>query len=787
MRIGTCCLYVLVLGLVLSTSSVASSEDNVISISSGYLEDGMVTYPQSRSIEYPVSGVEVGEGWNSLKQETVRAQCVEFSKSEAGGQSATLSMKRVEDRDSLRREMDMGFATTAKAKFKLGSAEMSAKTRFFQSSKVENHSVNLLVAARVVNGVAFTAPSGDLPQVQLNTFGKKMWNKSAAEFQKHCGDSFISSITRGSELFALYGLTETAVANLKKFDGTFTGKGSYMGFSGSLSYDLKKLKEVTKDRSVASLKYYHSAHRGLTIPSGEEGIKTSIEYLGSALELKDSYPFRINLMRYDALPSFSPRKLQYGLTLDERREAYRLRLEGLVSFLDHVIKYKDAYRLNLRGKDIGYYRDLQDHIARLLDQVSEEIKVCNAQLNLTDKAFSNSVVDCLASQDNKYSDYFLRAQMPVHNDFLRELTREEAKTKADLETRRNSLISRKNAHLVKIYKKAKKCKWGIGKGGICGYDRIPEGCNLHPRDGVCRQYDADIRDAVAKIDKFDSDKQYILDADSRFMYWIDEASRRRRDNQEINGYLSNRELDLIKTEIYSQYEQFKDGLGKDAVGFSKRVIEGDRLRFVYRFNEKYKADRDQKAVNTLLKQKVGIMEKLATIWQKYWNLNGPKFDRKTIPPYIPLPKIGEMLQPLILQNTIPPGEAEAIGDELEKFLTTEQNLGGSVKSPRDFFNADPKVKALKKEIKSYDFSVQNLQGATNMARDILAQAGEALIKENIRSGIADFSPEKLEILFNERYVESTSKIIGDETVDAWERTQPEFSLDLDFDVVVQSY
>ena len=154
---------------------------------------------------------------------------------------------------------------------------------------------------------------------------------------------------------------------------------------------------------------------------------------------------------------------------------------------------------------------------------------------------------------------------------------------------------------MNVYKKAKKCKWGIGRGGICGYDYINEGCKVHPGHSTCVSLDNQIRSAKYKKIDFENRIKPIIDADSRFIYWIDDTSRERRKTGEINGYLSNAQLDLIKNEIYCQYEninkitQVPEGELFEPLKCPKineRILSGDNLKFTYTFNEKYKKDRD---------------------------------------------------------------------------------------------------------------------------------------------------------------------------------------------------
>lgn len=191
----------------------------------------------------------------------------------------------------------------------------------------------------------------------------------------YCGDSFVSSIERGSELYALYGFSGKNAQDLHSKTQNFKGSASYLGFSGSLSYDSTKLLEHIKSHDIESIQYYHSAHRGLMLPHDEKSIYSSLQYLGNAIKLEDSYPYKVHLTRYSDLPEVK-KNLTFGATINESREAYRIRLEGLMSRLDHVLKAPNEYNLDHRGKKPSFYRRLQDAIKVEIDKVEAVIQNC---------------------------------------------------------------------------------------------------------------------------------------------------------------------------------------------------------------------------------------------------------------------------------------------------------------------------------------------------------------------------------------------------------------------------
>ncbi|ASP34086.1 hypothetical protein [Labrenzia sp. VG12] len=596
-----------------ASSAVADDEFRKVSETAGYWSDDKVVFPGSRVIDYPRSGVAIGAGWNSVDEQKAYATCISFKVESAGGQNASVSLKRIEDRDSLRREIELTYSAAAKAKFEIASADVSAKYNFYKKTNVESHSLNLLVKANLVNGVEFvSAPDGEnqlLRSVTINDFGKGLLEKGPEEFFKHCGDSFVAAIERGAELYALYGFDEESNSEDTRKTSSISAGGGYLGFSGEASFKSKKLSETVSKRSVGALQYYHSAHRGLALPSSENSIYSTLAHLGNAMEVSDSYPFRVRLTRYTELPDFSE-KLKQGLLLNEKRVSFILRLEGLASYLERVIENPSAYSIGLRGKDIQFYKDLQDILLAKVEELSSKERKCRRLLSndLRDQILE----ECLAASDGKYSDYFYRLEMPIHSEFVRERTEEEARSISDLDSYIAHQENQKKGHLVKIYKKAKKCKFKIGKGGICGYDHIREGCNIHPSDRRCREFDSNIARAKNKKSIIESQLALILDADSRYLHWIKGTSVERRKNGDLDGYLSNAELDNFRRLTSCQYQELaaKPELNCDeSRNSTNKIMNGENIRSVFQFSpEKYILKRQEYTAAAKNAQKIKAKE-----------------------------------------------------------------------------------------------------------------------------------------------------------------------------------
>jgi hypothetical protein len=541
--------------LILSiTNSHLIADDIVINPNSGQLKNENSEYPGVIVIDYPGTGVEIGNGWFSNSARKSVGNCITFKKVSSGGQEATVAVSKIEDSDTLINEMNVSYGASAKASFgKIGSGSVSGKMSFIKKSKIENSSINFLVKAEVQNGVEYASWPDKIYKITLNKIGSSLKNDKK-KFYEYCGDTFVSAIERGAELYALYKLKTGASDTSTQVKKSITASGSYMGFSGSANYSSDKLSKIIEESSVSSVQYYHTSHRGLTLPFDLKSIETSVQYLGNALNIEDSYPYRVHLMNYSQLPDFN-QGFDYGSVLNTAMEAYRLRVQGMVNKLDHIIKNPEEYSLSNRKKDVAFYKSLQDEYKRRELKVSDQIIKCffDKERNSFSEFTADELIKCANKDDGRFYDYFLRTQMPIHVNFIREKSVEEAKTQAELQKYINRLNSRYKNEIVEYDRRARRCPWGFGRGGICGHDNVPMRCGQVPWNGTCKNIQSELRATKIKLNKFNTQLALVLDADSRYIYWIDEISRERRRLGLDNGYLSNKQLRWFKNAIYCQY------------------------------------------------------------------------------------------------------------------------------------------------------------------------------------------------------------------------------------------
>ena len=221
-----------------ASAEVASAEEATDAAAPAAYRAGTVA-----EVGIPLSGVELGWGWDSRRGEVVPNRCIEFAPVQARGQATRMHLTEVSDQSELMRSLNVNAAVSVRTIFASGDAKAS----FAKSSKVKASSTNLVLQATVDNGVLFVGPKRmpDRARYANPQFGERGepapdagWRQWAADsgavaehsltfrpwakefldngdggaFRRHCGDSFVASIQSGAELLALISFTASSAA-----------------------------------------------------------------------------------------------------------------------------------------------------------------------------------------------------------------------------------------------------------------------------------------------------------------------------------------------------------------------------------------------------------------------------------------------------------------------------------------------------------------------------------------------------------------------------------------------
>ncbi|MEP3298705.1 MAG: hypothetical protein ABJO27_19900 [Pseudoruegeria sp.] len=826
--------------LFLADHGYAQSAKYIIAEKESYLSEGELTQPDILRFGYPQSGVSLGSGWDLGRGRKTSSACIEFKREEAGGQIAKVETKRIENSDTLRREMDVSYKTSTSADYKAFSGSASAKLQFLEKSRVDEHTISVLVKASVVNGVEFVGPADAKESInsglessrstRLSKFAKELLaNEDIEAFRDYCGDGFVQSIVRGAELYAVYNWSNNSEDTVNEKLSSANIAASYMGFGGSLHYQSKSLSQIVKTRKVSNVEYYHSAHRGLTLPYNEPDIANSIAYLGAAASLNDSFPFRFTVQRYDTLPEFDDVANARGFFYNEQREALRMRLIGLAHYLDTVLKHPTDFGLDYLGLSLGDVEVIQENMLDYIEDLEKQSRVCFEEseqdgLNLKEA----EQLFCVSKQSRRYSDWAYRAIMPLHKDLLREKTEGESSETDLLDKRLANLEVQLSNTVLEIRRWKVKCgKLGESRcrrSEEVKCDRLPSHATCQNLRGEILRTDASLRLAQAKVER-------DVYADSRYQYWIKQTSRDRRRNKEIGGYLSKAELAALQLDMLCQDPVVSAdaetpcpllGEPKQIHTLQDRIIRGERptidlqLNATYRDDrtallheaikedfrnaQKTKARREQIASAAAFKQVFGV----SSAEELFKRILPDGLTPMPLPIDSPLPTfaLGE-IQPSKPDFLISAGRAKEFIDKLkleDPTLAQNLKLTDSSKSGSKLAEIGPLIERFLSEDEIHIEAISDMQISKADYQESIAK--EAMLSDILKGTSKSTNKfvnsksrmlESPEIAYDE-YRNLVLEIVGEQAAKAkttrsidqqsrWERTDALLDWELDFDVV----
>jgi len=530
-----------------------------------YAKDGTrrIIHKSHREYEYPVSGVTLGTGWNSFTEEKTYAKCIIFTTDRTGGQAATLSVDRVMETDSLRKSMNVNYSALAKAKFIAGKASVSAKTKFVQDTKLINKGLSILVKGTVVNGVEYVIPpvkrgSNNGGYIGLTHQAKRWLEKSSKHFEKFCGDSFVSAIQRGAEVYALYQMADKTYETLKDENVSTAVYGKLFGYSLKGEMTRNAVAEFSKASKVTSLRYYHEAHMGLRLPTDEASIASSIAHMGSATALQDSWPYNIHLVRYENLPGFPKDKdLKAQAAMNEPLYEHFMQLMDLYQVILDIEAHPNNYFLDT-ADELSNYFILKNKLRDRLEEIEVTLKKCNKlrspdtivgeDTTLLDNAKNDGCVTDLSIKKRDNNDYYYRLLMPLPKNQLAKSKNLDGSKKSmvaeikELKTEANQtiLIFESDSYLTETRLK-------------CSEMPVSSNLAVFSKGEMCMDLKKKIINLELKLQDLASGKNPYARAIARYDYWIKGISDYRKDRSFLHHNKTESELELYKQDLFCQY------------------------------------------------------------------------------------------------------------------------------------------------------------------------------------------------------------------------------------------
>jgi hypothetical protein len=341
-----------------------------------------------QEVGIPLSGVELGLGWDSRRGEVVPNRCIEFAPVQTRGQATSLKLTEVSDQSELMQSLNVNAAVSVRTIFASGDA----KSSFAKSSKVKASSTNLVVQATVDNGVLFAGPkrspdraryanpqlgergelapdwgwsqwANDPGTNDLHSLTFRPWASEwleandAAAFRRHCGDSFVASIDSGAELLALISFTASSAEERRKIAASVRADFGVVHASASASSE----NNSSRQNSNLEVTVSQIGGSGGPIATSREDLVEKLKLLAMDAAMAPKF-HSMQVVSYDSLADW-PAGLPLTASTGEQEiiaDTYWF-LSSYYDQLEEIIADPAAYSY-ATGLIPSELRDLQDQV-----------------------------------------------------------------------------------------------------------------------------------------------------------------------------------------------------------------------------------------------------------------------------------------------------------------------------------------------------------------------------------------------------------------------------------------
>lgn len=365
----------------------------------------------TRMIEYPVDGVRLGQGWHDDQGEKAQATCIRFTTHTDLGQEQTMDIEVVSDRSELMESMDLSTEVQVKAI----AYEVSGKASYAKEVEVNSESLNFVAHARVNNGVSFTVPvlveEGEA-MIALTPHYANMARRNYPEFERQCGETFVSAVYSGAELAAVLSFAETSNSKREQLQASMQGSGWGFEAKGSASQAMKSY----SSNSRLKISFYQSGGNGNPIPTDQQGFVEAISRLPQ-LASEAGHNYRIMIQGYKSLANFPNELKDPEGNFRERLAVSYGRLLTIHEEITEILNDLDDQPWKWvfgPGMNPDSLRILQDEIKGKLRVQRELARRCAFVGSDVDQNDRSSTSVCVLPDDlDIQNDYAYRIQLPV--------------------------------------------------------------------------------------------------------------------------------------------------------------------------------------------------------------------------------------------------------------------------------------------------------------------------------------------------------------------------------------
>lgn len=344
-----------------STTGAEATEADVPKTPDGMLVRGFILNRQlyeTIAREYPPSGVQIGQGWNSFLNRPSANICIE-------GEIAIMPGKQISSRVSVA-EDHASYLEAVSGSAGGSYGPFSGSASYSRTHNFSEYDANVVMTATVDTGGEFVSP-GDAKAVRLSDVALELLNspQGLARFVRACGDSYVTSYRNGGRMNSL--LTIKNVTQDEKETIAAQAKGGFGAFSASGSFSQTIASASGSNRLEVTYEQVGGVIAGLPTTVEEHLAKFSQFSVGNEFNPR---PYVFHTVNYRSLANWPPELDNRVSPVDQEYLVLSYyNFSDLATDYDRVIREPERFLGFLIGGS-DYHRQLRDealHFARKLD------------------------------------------------------------------------------------------------------------------------------------------------------------------------------------------------------------------------------------------------------------------------------------------------------------------------------------------------------------------------------------------------------------------------------------
>jgi hypothetical protein len=249
---------------------------------------------KTTSADYPTGGVPLGEGWMRGLEQKAPTTCVVFGSVQDAAQDKNLQILSADDKSSLMNQLEV----SAEVQVKAIGGNGSAKTDFVKNVELKNEFSNFSVQGSVENGAYYASPDAN-GVMDLKPQFARLAKSDPASFYKQCGDSFVSALYGGAELYGLITIATESIDQHTNLKNSMQLSGWVVNLTGSVTSAM----DGASQQNNLAIKVYESGGSGDPFAHDQATLNTMIENLPKDAVTAPKYS-KIDLTPYSLLPSW---------------------------------------------------------------------------------------------------------------------------------------------------------------------------------------------------------------------------------------------------------------------------------------------------------------------------------------------------------------------------------------------------------------------------------------------------------------------------------------------------